>query len=132
MSAPIKAGDSVLHKPSGETWLVASISPDENDLTASGWPETEAPVSDCELKRRATPEEHLKHLVEVANSGRTGHDCAMSLRTYWARENLRKYHQIDGLQEQPCAGCGGTGKQMAWGGVNLADHQRAKADQGAG
>lgn len=53
----INCGDTVFHRPSGETWLVAAADHTADDLMWCGWPEGMARVSDCKVVRRATPED---------------------------------------------------------------------------
>lgn len=77
----IRAGDSVLHKPTGETWCVAAISPDGKQLACCGWPETLADVSDCELKEPASDQEHWDVLHEVIQG------CKGQTRASWAKQN---------------------------------------------
>lgn len=60
----IRAGDTVLHRPSGETWVVAYADHERNDLSAYGWPETLARVTDCELVHSCTDAEHEKAVRE--------------------------------------------------------------------
>lgn len=60
----MRAGDAVLHKPSGETWSVAFV--EGGRLCACGWPLSMVPVEDCELKRAATDEQHMTVLQEMA------------------------------------------------------------------
>lgn len=79
----IKPGDAVLHKPSGETWLVAAPSPDGMRLICCGWPESMAEVSECEVTRVATDAE----AVELA--GQVVKQCAGQCRASWAREWLK-------------------------------------------
>lgn len=61
-----RSGDAVLHKPSGETWLVAWA--DENEVICCGWPETLAKASDCEIVRRADDKYHLEIVRQVAEN----------------------------------------------------------------
>lgn len=68
-------GDVVYHKPTGETWLVAYVNGEY--MSWCGWPEGQARVEDCELKKHATPEQRLKLLHDMA--GMSGHD---SRKTY--------------------------------------------------
>lgn len=50
----IDTGDTVIHTPTCEEWLVAFV---ENDtLCCCGWPATLASVKDCVLTEKATPE----------------------------------------------------------------------------
>ena len=60
----IDTGDSVLHGPTGETWVVAYV--DGNRLAWCGWPPGEAMLSDCKLVRKATPEYREKLLHDMA------------------------------------------------------------------
>ena len=53
-SRPIDIGDRVLHAPTGETWVVARVS--GGYLYCAGWPCTRAPMSDCTLLEKASPE----------------------------------------------------------------------------
>jgi len=59
----IDTGDTVRHISTGETWLVACVQ--GNDLSWCGWPEGYAKVNDCELIRKAPPEERLAMLAET-------------------------------------------------------------------
>lgn len=61
----IKTGDIVLHKPSGERWLVAYA--ENGYVCACGWPETLARESDCQLLERASEEKRIGLLHEIAN-----------------------------------------------------------------
>ena len=58
----IDTGDSVLHRPTGEKWVVACVQ--GNDLSWCGWPAGYAKLSDCELLEKATPEAREKLLNE--------------------------------------------------------------------
>lgn len=60
----MRAGDAVLHKPSGETWSVAFV--EDGRLCARGWPLSYVPVDECELKRACTDEKHNAVLREMA------------------------------------------------------------------
>ena len=60
----IDTGDAILHKPTGETWLVSHC--ENGYVTCCGWPESSAPVGYCELKRKATPEQRLRLLNDLA------------------------------------------------------------------
>lgn len=63
---PIDTADTVLHRPSGEKWSVAFVEGDR--LYWRGWPEGSANVSDCELLKKATPEDRHATLVEMSKS----------------------------------------------------------------
>lgn len=62
-----RAGDHVLHVPSGETWVVAYV--DGDDLAWCGWPDGLGRTSDCTVTRRCTDAEHVAMLHEIAASG---------------------------------------------------------------
>lgn len=61
----IDTGDVVRHVPTGEKWVVAFVK--DGDLSWCGWPEGWAKLSDCILIKKATAEERLKLLKEMAN-----------------------------------------------------------------
>ena len=62
----IDVGDVALHAPSGETWLVGAVVDDR--LYWCGWPfGGNAALSDCALKRKATPEQRDRLLRELAD-----------------------------------------------------------------
>lgn len=86
----IDTGDVVLHKPSGETWVVAYVRGD--NLCCVGWPESFAQVSDCDLTRAATPEERQTLLESMAGmqGDRTGYDSRKS----YARHRLATAEQV--------------------------------------
>lgn len=81
----IRAGDGIRHKPTGEKWLVAAVSPNGRELVCCGWPETIAKISDCELLCQATDEGHEKLLREVVES------CRGQLRASWAQQELERW-----------------------------------------
>lgn len=62
----IDTGDTVLHGPSGEKWLVAFV--DGEHLYWCGWPEGRALLADCTLVRKATAEQKHKLLLEMSES----------------------------------------------------------------
>jgi hypothetical protein len=62
-------GDTVLHKPSGEQWLVAYVR--DGRLAACGWPDEIVPASDCALISRMPLGKKLSLLRLMATS--TGH-----------------------------------------------------------
>ncbi len=63
-----RCGDFVLHRPSGERWLVAYADPDRDDLAWFGWPNGLARLSDCEVVRRCTDDQHAKAVDEWRRS----------------------------------------------------------------
>lgn len=64
MSEEIDTGDTVFHRPTGETWIVACVQ--DGRLSWAGWPEGTAVISDFELVERATPEQREKLLRDMA------------------------------------------------------------------
>lgn len=74
MSTTIDTGDVVKHGPTGEEWLVAYV--DGDYLAWCGWPSGLALVSDCTLARKATAEERIGLLRELAESQHAGRDRA--------------------------------------------------------
>jgi hypothetical protein len=66
-TAAPRCGDHVLHRPSGETWVVAWCEGD--DLAWCGWPNGMARTSDCEIVKRAPDEEHCRWASCVAEIG---------------------------------------------------------------
>lgn len=66
----IKPSDIVLHKPTGETWVVCGIDHDKGELIPCGYPfPTIARLEDCELVEerytvKGQPEEYIKALQE--------------------------------------------------------------------
>ena len=78
----IRTGDTVLHKPSGEKWLVAYVQGEY--LAWCGWPEGEAKLADCELVRACTDEQHWKSVREIAAS-------ASGARARWAQWYLKEH-----------------------------------------
>lgn len=69
-AAPIQCGDWVLHRPSGETWVVAAADHERDDLMWCGWPEGMARVSDCDVIKRAAPEWSRKLHLELSGARR--------------------------------------------------------------
>lgn len=61
----IRTGDIVLHKPSGEEWLVAFCK--DGEVCPCGWPLGYAKASDCEIVKKATDDESVKLLHELAD-----------------------------------------------------------------
>lgn len=60
-----RAGDTVKHGPSGETWGLA-CDEDHGEVVCCGWPETQAQASDCTLVEAASDEERAETLRSVA------------------------------------------------------------------
>ena len=77
---PFRAGDHILHGPTGETWVVAYADPDTGYMSWCGWPSGEAKISDCMLVKAATDAEHQQKLREIKAAG--GYRAAKALRIY--------------------------------------------------
>jgi hypothetical protein len=72
-----RAGDEVLHVPTGETWLL--IVDEENGVVVpAGWPDTRAQASDCSLVRAATDVERLGTIRTCSRSGHSA--CVLASR----------------------------------------------------
>jgi len=95
---PIDTGDHVLHGPTGETWVVAYVRGDR--LAWFGWPEGEAALSDCTLVRKASVDERMSWLRDMAASnGRRGQ---------YARQRLGDDLGTDEPEKRP------TLEKIAW------------------
>lgn len=77
---PIQTGDTVLHKPTGEEWLVAFEK--DGRLYWCGWPEGCADTSDCELVEKGTYAQRQALLKDMAKMN--GNDA----RKCYAQEEL--------------------------------------------
>ena len=62
----IKTGDTVLHKPTGEEWVVAFAKYETGRLSPCGWPEDLAYIRDCELVESCTEEERMDLLLRLS------------------------------------------------------------------
>jgi len=58
---PLRSGDVVLHRPSGEKWVLAYAEGEE--VSACGWPFSIARAADCDLVKAATDEQHIAMLA---------------------------------------------------------------------
>jgi hypothetical protein len=54
----------VLHKPTGETWVVAFV--ERGLLACCGWPFTMVPLEQCEMVKAASKDERDALLREMA------------------------------------------------------------------
>lgn len=85
----IDTGDTVFHKPTGETWIVACVR--DGRLSWAGWPEGWADLSDCELKKTASDDERFDLLTKLAES-RNANDH----RVRYARWRLNEIRETVG------------------------------------
>lgn len=87
-----RAGDHVLHKPSGETWVLA-CDEERGEVICCGWPESFAKAADCELVDAVSDEYRRELLLRVARS------CSDQTRGSRALEQLAKG------ADPPCCDC---------------------------
>lgn len=67
----MRAGDTVFHRPTGETWTLAYV--DGETLAWCGWPEGLAYTRDCELREACSDAEHLEMLKRWADKDYNDH-----------------------------------------------------------
>lgn len=66
----IKPSDVVLHKPTGETWVVCGVDNEKGELIPCGYPfPTLAKIEDCELVKEGytahgQPKEYIEALMD--------------------------------------------------------------------
>ncbi len=89
MTRNFQAGDSVLHRPSGETWLLA-CDQERSYVYPAGWPECRASAADCVLVEAASEAERLATLGAVSHS--------IGIRASLARQQLADATRKDGSQ----------------------------------
>jgi hypothetical protein len=77
-----KTGDTVLHGPTGEEWMVAYADAANNRIAWCGWPPGRAKLSDCTIVYVASAEESEKLIREMAEGRGDDHRFA------WARREL--------------------------------------------
>lgn len=80
-----RAGDGVMHRPSGEKWTLA-CDEDSGCVYPMGWPESRAQAADCDLLRAATDAQRADILTRAANL-RNGDD----MRARLARRQLSQH-----------------------------------------
>lgn len=91
----IRCGDAVLHKPTGETLLVAYADYETGDFSWSGWPDGIGRISDCEIKRIATDSEHAEHVAQWLASGAASEAFGFGMqRDHRARAVRRLYGEV--------------------------------------
>lgn len=59
----MKCGDTVKHRPTGETWTVAFV--EGENLSWVGWPYGYAKISDCDLVEECSLSEHVALLRRI-------------------------------------------------------------------
>lgn len=88
----MRAGDQVLHLPTGEKWLLAADE-ERGEVYPLGWPETIAQASDCQLLRAASDTERVAQLLGSASF------MVPDVRGLAARRQLQELSQEMGLYE---------------------------------
>lgn len=83
----------MLHKPTGQEWVLACDVSNHGDAVPAGWPEGIVPASSCELITAASDEQRLEMLRRVAAG--SGHE-------YSYRRSLAAT-QLDVELERECA-----------------------------
>lgn len=84
----IQTGDTVLHRPTGEEWLVAFEK--EGRLYWCGWPEGCADTSDCELVEKGTYDQRqalLKNMAKMSGNDARKRYAQQVLAEQRARED---------------------------------------------
>ena len=86
----MRTGDVVLHRPSGETWLVAYADESRGEIVPCGWPFCIARVEDCDMKEAASDEQSEELLQELAAMSGSDHD----FRRSWAQRKLEERQRL--------------------------------------
>jgi hypothetical protein len=73
-----RCGDHVLHRPSGEQWVVAWA--EGGRIAWAGWPPGTALSADCDVVRRCSDDEHRRQVAMCEGS-----------RSVWREKVLRLY-----------------------------------------
>ena len=61
LASDVRCGDVVRHIPSGDDWIVAWAEGDR--LAPAGWPESTAPIADCEMVSRIDDFGHCRSVI---------------------------------------------------------------------
>mgnify|MGYP001214789748 CR=1 FL=1 len=64
----MRTGDTVYHRPSMETWVVAAVWERDGTMAWCGWPPGRAQIADCDLVTACSDAEHralLHHLAKI-------------------------------------------------------------------
>lgn len=90
----IDTGDTVFHRPSRETWLVAHC--EHGELMWVGWPEGYARLDDCLLVNKASAESRIRLLHSMATSnGIRGGKARAKLEEYIDLADRAEMHDIN-------------------------------------
>lgn len=74
-----RAGDTVLHRPSNETWVLA-CDQDRAWVLPAGWPESLAKAEECELLDAASDADRLEMLIRVSGCSPSSYRTALATR----------------------------------------------------
>ncbi len=77
----MRTGDIVLHRPSGEEWLVAWADHQSGYMAPCGWPTCQAKIADCTIVREADDNDSDKLVDELSRSGRSDAHRAAAIRS---------------------------------------------------
>ena len=72
----IRCGDHVLHRPSGEEWVVAYADYESGNLAWAGWPDGSERIEDCDRIKTC---DDLEHAAAVASWSRVTDDSRPSV-----------------------------------------------------
>lgn len=82
VSPTFRAGDTVKHAGTGETWVLA-CDQEREWVTPAGWPECQARAADCTLVDPASDAERIDMLTRVSKpSGELGYSYRRSLAAH--------------------------------------------------
>lgn len=87
----IRAGDTVLHRPSGETWIVGAVEPycDTRCLVPFKGIKEIAKIFDCELRKSCTDGEHVEMVLKCSKI-RGEPPSYFDVRASWSKALLVK------------------------------------------
>jgi hypothetical protein len=89
----MRAGDTVKHGPTGETWVLACV---KGDMVAwCGWPPGQAYLKDCELVEACSDAGHRMMLETWAEKNCTGNT---DWRTFECSDQLRKLDEAKSVE----------------------------------
>lgn len=97
---PLRTGDRVLHRPTGETWIVAFV--EGGKIAWCGWPDGRADVADCDRIHVATEEEHRQLVRELARLRGDTRGAAVRRLYPWVEQEL----QLGRSRPPNCPQCG--------------------------
>ena len=112
-----RAGDTVFHRPSGESWVVAYADPERDELSWVGWPPGVAKLTPTAISRSASVQtsstmlDATRAMRGMRDDPRLWEGLAKNLRTRRAGRAAHQSHELNAHHEKskgrPHAG-GGT------------------------